>query len=249
MQNRSPHTLRENRMANVDRSNSRQQLLDTLAQVARGLGNGNRLELLECLAQAEAPVEALAQATRLSVANASQHLQQLRRVGLVTARREGRHVYYRLTDERIVTLLGLLQQIAESNLAEVERLVGNLFADADADGALQAMSRDELLAGLERGEVTLLDVRPAEEYRAGHLAGAISAPIATLERMLDRLPRNREIVAYCRGPYCVFSHEATQLLRQHGLAARRYAEGFPEWQAAGLPVGRGIGAGIEVCSP
>jgi DNA-binding transcriptional ArsR family regulator len=156
-------------MANVDRSNSRQQLLNTLAQVARGLGNGNRLELLECLAQAEAPVEALAQATSLSVANASQHLQQLRRAGLVTARRDGRHMFYRLTDERIVTLLGLLQQIAESNLAEVERLVGKLFADAD--GALEAMSRDDLLSGLERGEVTLLDVRPAEEYRAGHLAG------------------------------------------------------------------------------
>jgi ArsR family transcriptional regulator len=224
-------------MTDVDRLNSRQQLLDTLAQVARGLGNGNRLELLECLAQAEAPVEALAQATSLSVANASQHLQQLRRAGLVTARREGRHMFYRLTDERIVTLLGLLQQIAESNLAEVERLVGQLFADAD--GALEAMSRAELLAGLERNEVTLLDVRPAEEYRAGHLAGAMNVPIEALERMLDLLPQDKEIVAYCRGPYCVFSHEATQLLRQHGIAARRYAEGFPEWKAAGLPVGTG----------
>lgn len=226
-------------MANVDRSNSRQQLLDTLAQVARGLGNGNRLELLECLAQAEAPVEALAQATSLSVANTSQHLQQLRRAGLVTARREGRHMFYRLTDERIVTLLGLLRQIAESNLAEVERLVGQLFADAD--GALEAMSRDELLAGLERGEVRLLDVRPAEEYRAGHLPGAVNVPIEALERMLDRLPQDKEIVAYCRGPYCVFSHEAAQLLRRHGFAARRYAEGFPEWKAAGLPVGIGVG--------
>lgn len=222
-------------MANVDRSNSRQQLLDTLAQVARSLGNGNRLELLECLAQVEAPVEALAEATSLSVANASQHLQQLRRAGLVTARRDGRHIFYRLTDERIVTLLGLLQQIAESNLAEVERLVGQLFADAD--GVLEAMSRDDLLSGLERGDITLLDVRSEEEYRAGHLAGAINLPIDTLERMLDQLPRDREIVAYCRGPYCVFSHEAAQLLKRHGFAARRYAEGFPEWRAAGLPVG------------
>lgn len=221
-------------MVSDTHSNARQQLLDILAQVARGLGNGNRLELLECLAQAEAPVEALAQAAGLSIANASQHLQQLRRAGLVTARRDGRQVFYRLTDERIVTLLGLLQQIAESNLAEVERLVGQLFADAD--GALEAMSRDELLAGLERGEVTLLDVRPAEEYRAGHLAGAISAPIEALEQMLDRLPRDREIVAYCRGPFCVFSHEAAQLLSRHGFTARRYAEGFPEWKAAGLPV-------------
>lgn len=215
---------------------SRQDLFDTLAQVGRALGSGSRLELLERLAQGEAPVESLARTTGLSVANASQHLQHLRRAGLVTARREGRQMVYRLTDERIVRLLGLLREVAESNLAEVERLVAQLFADDDAQGALEPMSSKALLAGLERGGITLLDVRPEEEYEAGHLPGAINIPTDKLEQLLDRLPRDGEIVAYCRGPYCVLSQEAVRLLRQHGFRVRRYAEGYPEWRAAGRPI-------------
>lgn len=215
---------------------TRQELFDTLSGVGRALGNGHRLELLERLAQMEAPVEALARATGLSVANASQHLQHLRRAGLVTTRRDGRRVVYRLTDERIVTLMGLMREIAETNLAEVERLVGRLFADDDADGALEPMSRNELRAALERGDVALLDVRPEAEYRAGHLPAAINVPADRLEAMLDRLPHDQEIVAYCRGPYCVLSHEAEQFLRRRGFRVRRYREGFPEWKAAGLPV-------------
>jgi rhodanese-related sulfurtransferase/DNA-binding transcriptional ArsR family regulator len=215
---------------------SQQDLLDTLAQVARALGNGHRLALLERLAQAEASVETLANTADLTIGNASQHLQQLRRAGLVTAQRSGKQMIYRLTDERIVTLLGLLRQVAETNLAEMERLVGRLFADDDADGALEAVSRDALLAGLERGEVVLLDVRPEDEFAAGHLPEAINIPLAQLEEMLDRLPRDREIVAYCRGPYCVLSHEAVQRLRQLGYRVRRFEEGYPEWKAAGLPI-------------
>lgn len=143
---------------------------------------------------------------------------------------------YRLTDERIVTLLSLLGQVAETNLAEMERLVGRLFAEDDANGALEAVSRDELLAGLSSGKVALLDVRPEEEFEAGHLPEAINIPLAQLENMLDKLPRDREIVAYCRGPYCVLSHEAVQRLRQLGYRVRRFQEGYPEWKAAGLPV-------------
>lgn len=216
---------------------ARHELFDTLARVGRGLGNGNRLELLERLAQVEAPVEALARATNLSVANASQHLQHLRRAGLVTTRRDGRQVVYRLTDERIVTLMGLMRDIAESNLAEMERLTGQLFAEDDADGALEPMSREMLLGALQRGDVALLDVRPEEEYRAGHLPSAINMPVDRLEEMLDSLPRDQEIVAYCRGPYCVLSHEAVKLLRRRGFRVRRYEEGYPEWRAAGLPAG------------
>ncbi|MFC4351781.1 ArsR/SmtB family transcription factor [Fodinicurvata halophila] len=215
---------------------SQQEVLDTLAKVARALGNGHRLALLERLAQAEAPVETLATAGELSVGNASQHLQQLRRAGLVTAKRSGKQMIYRLADERIVTLLSLLRQVAESNLAEMERLVSQLFSDDDAAGALEAVTRDELMASLERGTVALLDVRPEEEYKAGHLPQAINIPLDQLEDMLDRLPRDREIVAYCRGPYCALSHEAVQQLSQLGYRIRRFEEGYPEWKAAGLPV-------------
>ncbi|MCE8027816.1 metalloregulator ArsR/SmtB family transcription factor [Halomonas daqingensis] len=215
---------------------SQQELLDTLAQVGRALGSGHRLALLQRLAQAEAPVEVLAAATGLSVGNTSQHLQQLRRAGLVTASRSGKQMIYRLTDERIVILMGLLRQIAETNLAEMERLVSQLFSEEDAAGALEAVSRNELLEGMESGRVVLLDVRPEEEFQAGHLPEAINIPLEQLEAMLDRLPLDRDIVAYCRGPYCVLSHEAVVRLRQLGYRIRRFEEGYPEWKAAGLPV-------------
>lgn len=215
---------------------SQQDLLDTLARVARALGNGHRLALLERLAQGDAAVETLAVTTELTIGNASQHLQQLRRAGLVTATRAGKQMIYRLTDERIVSLMGLMRQVAETNLAEMERLVGRLFADDDAGGSLEPVSRQELLAGLEGGKVVLLDVRPPDEFESGHLPEAINIPLALLEAMLDRLPHDREIVAYCRGPYCALSHEAVQRLRQLGYRVRRFEEGYPEWKAAGLPV-------------
>ncbi len=215
---------------------SQQDLLDTLARVARALGNGHRLALLERLAQGDAAVETLAVTTELTIGNASQHLQQLRRAGLVTATRAGKQMIYRLTDERIVSLMGLMRQVAETNLAEMERLVGRLFADDDAGGSLEPVSRQELLAGLEGGKVVLLDVRPPDEFESGHLPEAINIPLAQLEAMLDRLPHDREIVAYCRGPYCALSHEAVQRLRQLGYRVRRFEEGYPEWKAAGLPV-------------
>ena len=215
---------------------SRQDLLNTLAQVGKALGSGHRLALLERLAQSEASVETLANMAELTVGNASAHLQHLRRAGLVTASRSGKQVIYRLTDERIVTLMSLLRDVAETNLAEMERLIGRLFSSDDPDGSLEAVSRDDLLAGLRQGSVTLLDVRPAEEFQAGHLPNAINIPLDELETMLDALPRDREIVAYCRGPYCVLSHTAVERLRKLGFQVRRFNEGFPEWKAAGLPI-------------
>jgi len=215
---------------------SRQDLLDTLAQVGKALGSGNRLALLERLAQSQAPVETLANTTELTVGNASAHLQQLRKAGLVTATRSGKQIIYRLTDERIVTVMSLLRDVAETNLAEMERLVSRLFGSDDPGGSLEAVSRDDLLAGVREGSVALLDVRPREEFQAGHLPDAINIPLDELDTMLDALPRNREIVAYCRGPYCVMSHEAVERLRSLGFQVRRFDEGFPEWKAAGLPV-------------
>jgi len=215
---------------------SRQDLLDTLAQVGKALGSGHRLALLERLAQSEASVETLANTAELTVGNASAHLQHLRRAGLVTATRSGKQVIYRLTDERIVTLMSLLREVAETNLAEMERLVSRLFGSDAPGGSLEAVSRNDLLAGLREGSVTLLDVRPHEEFQAGHLPDAINIPLDELENMLDALPRDREIIAYCRGPYCVLSHEAVERLRKLGFRVRRFDEGFPEWKAAGLPV-------------
>jgi len=215
---------------------SRLELLETLALLGKALGNGHRLALLERLAQSEAAVEVLADTAALSVANTSQHLQQLRRAGLVTASRSGKQMIYRLTDTRTIELIELMRQIAQTNLAEMERLVGQLFADDNADGAMKPVSRDDLLQGLKAGTLALLDVRPADEFQAGHLPEAVNIPISQLDQMFDVLPRDREIVAYCRGPYCALSHDAVKWLRQKGFNARRFAEGYPEWKAAGLPV-------------
>ncbi|MAM00023.1 MAG: ArsR family transcriptional regulator [Alteromonadaceae bacterium] len=219
-------------------NHSRQALFDTLAQVGKAMGNGHRLTLLERLSQGEAPVETLSSCADLTVGNTSQHLQHLRRAGLVTARRDGRQIFYRLTDERIMQLMCLMRGIAETNLAEMERLLGKLFPESDGAGELEAISRDALRGKLERGEVTVLDVRPQDEFHSGHLRGAINIPVEKLEQMLDQLPKNREVVAYCRGPYCFLSREAVRILRSHGFQVRRLEDGYPSWKAAGLPVDR-----------
>lgn len=216
-------------------TNLRQNVLDTLALVGKAMGNGHRLALLERLAQGETCVDNLAQCTGLTIGNTSQHLQHLRKAGLVTARRESRQIFYQLTDQRIPQLINLMRLIAETNLAEMERLVGQLFQGEGANQPLESIDRDTLLTSLEQGNITLLDVRPASEYQLGHLPGAMNIPMDNLEQMLDKLPLNQEIAAYCRGPYCVLSHEAAQLLSHHGYQVRRYDEGYPEWKAAGLP--------------
>jgi len=208
-------------------------LFEQLALVARSLGNAHRLELLEHLAQGERSVEALAARTGLSVANASQHLQQLRRAGLAANRREGKFIHYRLADEAVVGLVAALRKVAERNLAEVERLLRGYFAARDN---LEPITRTDLLARVRDGLVTVLDVRPADEFALGHLPGAINLPLAELEARLAELDPAREVVAYCRGAYCVLSFEAVATLRAAGLAAHRLEEGYPEWRAAGLPV-------------
>ena len=203
------------------------------AAVAKALGHGHRLELLELLAQGERGVDALARHSGLTVGNTSQHLQHLRRAGLVVARKVGTHVLYRIADREVVTLLGVLRGIAERNLAEVERVVAGYFQARDA---MEPVSRAALLERLREGLVVVLDVRPEAEFELGHLPGALSVPLADLERRLGELDPELEIVAYCRGPYCVLAYEAVAALRAHGFQARRLEDGYPEWQAAGLPV-------------
>lgn len=213
-------------------------LLEEYSLVARALSAPARLMILEQLAQAERGVEALAGKTGLTLANCSQHLQQLRRAGLVTSRRAGKAVIYRLSDAKTLALMDLLRVVAERNLAEVERILRGLSGGEDAP---EPVSRAELAARLAAGAVTLLDLRPADEFAAGHIPGARNAMLADLDRIVPTLAREAGIVAYCRGPYCIYAHQAVAALRRHGLEARRLDGGLPEWREEGRPVRVGAG--------
>ncbi len=214
-------------------SDPKSRLFEQLARVGTALGSAGRLQLLEFLAQGERSVEALATLTGLSVANCSKHLQTLRQAGLVVARKEGLRVYYSIAGDDVIALYSALQHVAENRVAEVERLLRTWLAHRDQ---LEPVARAELIDRAKKGLVTVLDVRPAEEYAAGHLPGAINIPVDQLKGRLAKFPRGKEVVAYCRGPYCLLSFEAVEALRKRGLKARRLKDGFPEWRAAGLPV-------------
>jgi rhodanese-related sulfurtransferase/DNA-binding transcriptional ArsR family regulator len=216
--------------------NPKRTVYESLAGLGRALGNAHRLEILEHLGQGERSVEGLAERAGLSVANASQHLQALRRVGLVAARRRGKSVLYRLADDGVTDILSALRRIAERNVAEVQRTVERYFRARDT---LEPVVRGDLLRRIEDGLAVVIDVRPADEFVQGHVPGAINIPLHTLKRRLADLPKRKEIVAYCRGPYCVLSFDAVDTLRQKGFRARRLEEGFPEWKAAGFPVAAG----------
>jgi DNA-binding transcriptional ArsR family regulator len=209
------------------------QLYEQFARLGKALASPHRLELLEVLAQCERTVEALAQETGLSVANASQHLQVLRGAHLVEVRREGVSMYYRLADESVFRMWQALRTVGEAQLAEIDRVVQTFLQDRTQ---LQPMGAHELLKRLSDDQIILLDVRPAAEYEASHLPRARSMPVTELEVRLAELPADREIVAYCRGPYCVFADEAVALLRARGYQARRLAEGLPDWRALGFPI-------------
>lgn len=208
-------------------------LFDQFARVAKAMSNGNRLELLEFLAQGEHSVDALARVSGLSVANTSQHLQQLRQAGLVTNRKERHKVFYRLSGADVVALVASMRVVAERHLAEVDRLVNDYLKVKDD---LDPIPARKLLKMAREGLVTVLDVRPVEEFAAGHLPGAINIPLSELEKHLDQLPSSRKVVAYCRGPYCVLAFDAVTKLREKGINAFRLDGGFPEWKLDGLPV-------------
>jgi rhodanese-related sulfurtransferase/DNA-binding transcriptional ArsR family regulator len=210
----------------------KQDLFAQFARVGKALGNGNRLELLEFIAQGERSVEQLAKVAGLTVANASQHLQQLRQAGLVACRKEGLKVFYRISDDDVLTLFGALRSVAERHLAEVEQLVQTYLTTKDA---LEPVARSELLERVRDGLVTVLDVRPSEEYEAGHLPGALNIPLAELEEHLEELDQEHEVIAYCRGPHCILAFDAVAQLRARGFSARRLQDGYPEWKLAGLP--------------
>jgi rhodanese-related sulfurtransferase/DNA-binding transcriptional ArsR family regulator len=209
------------------------RLYGQLARIGKAVANPHRLELLELLAQSERTVEALASESAMSIANASQHLQSLREAGLVETRKAGPYVHYRLADPAVFELARALRIVAERRLADVERIVRDHFGDRSDP---EPVDMDELLTRARAGDVVIVDTRPTIEYDAGHIAGAISIPVGELKKRLGELPKRKEYVAYCRGPYCVYADRAVEMLRASGRKARRLTEGFPEWRAAGHPV-------------
>lgn len=215
----------------------KQDLFTQFARVGKALSNGNRLELLEFLAQGERSVEQLSKVSGLTVANTSQHLQQLRHAGMVSSRKEGLKVYYSISSDDVILLLDALRAVAERHVTDVQHLVNTYLTVKDD---LEPIPRSELLERVRDGLVTVLDVRPPEEYAAGHVPGAVNIPLQELENRLEELTNqegeHREIVAYCRGPHCVLAFDAVARLREKGMTARRLEDGYPEWKTAGLPI-------------
>jgi rhodanese-related sulfurtransferase/DNA-binding MarR family transcriptional regulator len=209
------------------------RLFEQFARIGKGLASPKRLEIVDILAQGERTVEEVARETAVPIANASQHLQVLKGAGMVESRREGLYAYYRLAGEDVFRTWQAVRALGEAHLAEIDRVVETYLKDREA---LEAVGATDLMQRLSDDSVVVLDVRPEEEYRAGHIPGALSVPVDALEAALQTLPKDKEIVAYCRGPYCVFSDEAARFLNARGYRARRLVEGFPDWRAAGLPV-------------
>lgn len=209
------------------------RLYGEFARIGKALASPHRLEILEVLAQGERTVESVATETGLSVANASRHLQQLRQAQMVLARRQGLFVHYRLAGAEVISLVLSLRHAAEQHLAEVDRVVRDFFGERDE---FEPVTPDELARRMSNGEVVVLDVRPEQEYAAGHIAGALSIPVRDLGDQLADLSRLKQYVAYCRGPYCVYADEAVALLRENGFKAQRLTEGYPEWWLSGRPV-------------
>ncbi len=211
----------------------KQDLFAQFARVGKAMSNGNRLELLEFIAQGERSVDELARISGLSVANTSQHLQHLRQAGLVVSTKKGLKVFYRISGDDVIELFNSLRNVAERHLAEVQQLVNTFLTVKDN---LEPVPATELLDRVRNDLVTVLDVRPPEEYQSGHVPGAINIPLSELEKHLDELDSEQEVVAYCRGPHCVLAFDAVAQLRDKGINARRLQDGFPEWKASGLPV-------------
>jgi rhodanese-related sulfurtransferase len=218
------------------------RLYEQFARVGKALSSPKRLEILDLLAQGERNVEEVSRETAVPVGSASQHLRVLRDARMVESRREGLFVYYRLADEGVFGVWRAVRELGARRLAEVDRVVETYLEDRDS---LEAVDSSGLMERLVSGDVVVLDVRPEEEYRAGHVSGAVSVPVEALEAALQTLPKDKEIVAYCRGPYCVFSDEAVKLLETRGYRASRLTEGFPEWRAAGLPVESSLSSSVE----
>ncbi len=224
----------------MDRAESTQRLFEHFAHIGKAVSSAQRIHLLELLAQGERSVEVLAVEAHLPTANTSHHLQALRVARLVDVRKQGTRVFYRLAGTEVFDLVQTIRRVAQARISEVDDLIRTVFMSPEQ---LEPVSRRELVKRAREKSVLILDVRPPEEYEAGHIRGAISVPLSDLKRRLAKLPKRKEIVAYCRGPYCVLSVHAVELLRSRGFRARRLADGFPEWRGAGLPISSGPSRG------
>lgn len=221
----------------MSRLAAKDALYDGFATVAKALGSGRRAEIVDLLGQSERSVEEIAHEIGQSVANTSQHLQHLLRAGLVSTRRDGTRIHYSLASQRVAQLWDAIREVAAEQVAELDRLAAAYLGDRSS---LESVSRTELARRLRRGNVVVLDVRPEPEFRHGHIAGAVSLPISELQRRLREVPKDADVVAYCRGPYCVYADDAVRTLRRRGYRAARLEDGFPEWARAGLPVDTGL---------
>jgi DNA-binding transcriptional ArsR family regulator len=220
-------------MKPIDHRAFKDQVFEQFARIAKAMASPKRLEIIDLLAQGERSVEELARLTGMSVPNVSRHLQVMRAARMVDVRREGLFGYYRLADDGVFRVWAAIRELGEVRLTELEGVVREFLQHREE---LEPVGVQELKARLDDPQVLVLDVRPREEYRAGHIRGALSVPVPDLDGLLSQLPRDREWIAYCRGPYCVYSDEAVALLRKRGFSARRLEVGLPEWRAAGLPV-------------
>jgi len=225
-------------MPSVGDRAAKDALFDGFAEVAKALASGRRAEIVDLLAQGERSVDEISDEIGQSVANTSHHLRAMARAGLLTTRRDGTHIYYALAGEQVEALWAALRDVAAEHVAGMERLAEAYLGDRDG---LEAISRKELAARLRRGDLVVLDVRPEPEFRAGHIAGARSVPVSELRRNLRALPKDVKVVAYCRGPYCVYADDAVRELNRRGYRAQRLEDGYPEWKQAGLPVAVGDG--------
>ena len=230
--------LRKRTISAVSDRAAKQALFDGFAEVAKALASGRRAEIVDVLAQGERPVDDIAVEIDQSVANTSHHLRAMARAGLLTTRRDGTRIFYALASDRVAELWSALRDVATEHVAGLEKLAAAYQGEQDG---IETVDRKELAARLKRGEVLVLDVRPEAEYAAGHIAGARSVPITELRRHLKVLPDDVDVVAYCRGPYCVYADDAVRELTRRGFRARRLVDGFPEWKRAGLPVAAGGG--------
>ena len=223
----------------MPKSSPKCAVFEQFAEVAKALGHSGRLAILEHLAQGERSVDVIAQLTGLSLANTSQHLKRLRAAGLVHSRKDGKFLVCRLSDDSVIDLLSALRRTGERHVAEVDKIVTSYFHKRDS---MEAVSHQELVRRMEEGTVTVLDVRPENEFEMAHIPGAINVPVKQLSDRMSELSSDQEIVAYCRGPYCVFAFEAVATLRKNGFKAKRLEDGYPEWKAKGLPI-EGTAAG------
>jgi rhodanese-related sulfurtransferase len=229
-------------MAGVGDRAAKDALYEGLVEVAKALASGRRAEIVDVLAQGERSVDDIADEIGQSLANTSHHLRAMARAGVLTTRRDGTRIYYALASERVAELWAAMRDVAAEHVAGLEKLAAAYLGDRDG---IDLVDRDELARRLNRGEVVVVDVRPAPEYAAGHITGARSLPVGQLRRHLRSLPKGADVVAYCRGPYCVYADDAVRELTRRGFRARRLIDGFPEWKRAGLPVAVGVGGVVD----